>query len=227
MTKEVTRYFNILECGKNLLDRLDVTYQQAFMATPQDKNYTELLANVIKVNNRKGEPFSNERLRQLFIDVRKETDTEHEHNINEITCDDSYKSPMKKKDVSTIRNSVYYKSDENVDPICDCDKHVDLRNNPIAETHIVAKVHSLSVRVGIFKPAVIIGGSIRPVTNVLENSPEDIPLDSLGVNRNILNCTFPDIRNIRRNNSWIGTPHVNEGIFSPSHDLTETSRLQI
>ena len=29
-----TSYFNIFKCGRNLLDQLDVTYQQAFMATP-------------------------------------------------------------------------------------------------------------------------------------------------------------------------------------------------
>ena len=27
-------YFNIFECGKNLLDQLDVTYQRALMASP-------------------------------------------------------------------------------------------------------------------------------------------------------------------------------------------------
>ena len=35
VTQKVTSYFNILECGRNLLDQLDVTYQQAFMATPE------------------------------------------------------------------------------------------------------------------------------------------------------------------------------------------------
>ena len=29
VTKEVTSYFNVFECGGNLLDRLDVTYKQA------------------------------------------------------------------------------------------------------------------------------------------------------------------------------------------------------
>ena len=43
VTKEVNSYFNIFECGRNILDRLDVTYQQAFMATPQDKYYMEML----------------------------------------------------------------------------------------------------------------------------------------------------------------------------------------
>ena len=36
-TKEGTSYFNIFECGRNLLDRLDFTYQQAFMVTLKDK----------------------------------------------------------------------------------------------------------------------------------------------------------------------------------------------
>ena len=38
VTKEATSYFNIFECGRNLLDRLDATHQRAFMATQQDKN---------------------------------------------------------------------------------------------------------------------------------------------------------------------------------------------
>ena len=29
-----TSSFNIFECGRNLLDQLDVTYQRAFMASP-------------------------------------------------------------------------------------------------------------------------------------------------------------------------------------------------
>ena len=34
VTGKVTIYFNILKCGRNLLDQLDATYQQAFMASP-------------------------------------------------------------------------------------------------------------------------------------------------------------------------------------------------
>ena len=37
VTKEVKLYLNIFECGRNILDRLNVTYQGVFMATPQDK----------------------------------------------------------------------------------------------------------------------------------------------------------------------------------------------
>ena len=34
-----TSYFNIFECRRNILDQLDVTYQQAFMATPVQEGY--------------------------------------------------------------------------------------------------------------------------------------------------------------------------------------------
>ena len=38
---------------------------------------------------------------------------------------------MKKEDVSTIKDSVYYESDEQVDTISDSSKQIDPRNNPI------------------------------------------------------------------------------------------------
>ena len=34
VTGKVTNCFNIFECGGNLLDQLDVTYQRAFMSSP-------------------------------------------------------------------------------------------------------------------------------------------------------------------------------------------------
>ena len=199
-------YFNIFECGRNILDRLDVTYQRAFMATPQDKYYTEMLENLVKMNNLRGEPLSNERLLQSAIDKREETDVEKERNINDITCDNSYQSPKKNKDVSTINDSIYYELDEQVYTISDSNKEVDPRNDPMAETQIFVRVRNLSVKVGLFEPAVI-GGCIGPVTNVLENLCVDLPLNrlfplntntlkafvigseckSVGVNRNILN----------------------------------------
>ena len=47
------------------------------MSTPQDKYYTEILENLIKVNNCEGEPLSNERLQKEVIDVREETVVGH------------------------------------------------------------------------------------------------------------------------------------------------------
>ena len=71
MTEKVTSYFNIFECGRNILDQLGVTHQRAFMATPEDDYYKEMLKNLIKVNNNEGEPLCNEKLRQAVIDLRE------------------------------------------------------------------------------------------------------------------------------------------------------------
>ena len=107
VNEKLTSYFNIFECGRNLLDRIEVTYQRAFMATPaENKYYKETLKSIIKANN-KGGKLCNEKLRQAVIYSREELNIEHERNINNITCDDLYQYPMKKKDVSTISNYVY------------------------------------------------------------------------------------------------------------------------
>ena len=51
VTEKVTSYFNIFECGRNLLDQLNVTYQRVFMTTSaQDEYYKEMTKNLIKAN---------------------------------------------------------------------------------------------------------------------------------------------------------------------------------
>ena len=70
MTQKVTSYFNIFECGRNLLDQLDVTCQQAFMATPaEDEYYKEMMKSLIKANNECGK-LCNEKIQQAVIDLR-------------------------------------------------------------------------------------------------------------------------------------------------------------
>ena len=70
MTEKVTSYFNIFECRRNLSDRLDVTYQRAFMATPaEDDYYKEMFKSLIKVNNEGGK-LCNEKIGQAVIDLR-------------------------------------------------------------------------------------------------------------------------------------------------------------
>ena len=49
-----------------------------------------MLENIVEMNNRNGETFSNENLRQTVSDAREETDAEHERTINEITRDTSF-----------------------------------------------------------------------------------------------------------------------------------------
>ena len=94
---------------------------------------------------------------------------------------------MKKKDVSTINNSVYYELDENSDTISDSSKQVDASNEATKYTHIVDGINNLSVGVVSVELAVIgfgiIGQGINQgvmnggtnvrsnfVTNILTNS---------------------------------------------------------
>ena len=50
--------------------------------------------------------------------------------MNEITCNTSFQSPIQKKDVSKIKDSVYYESDEQVDTISYSNKQVNPSSNP-------------------------------------------------------------------------------------------------
>ena len=88
------------------------------MATPEDEYYMNMTKSIIKANNEGGK-LCNEKIRQAVIDLRAELNGEHELNVNNLSCDDLYQSPMKKKDVSTINDLVYYDSDEHVDTISD------------------------------------------------------------------------------------------------------------
>ena len=99
VTEKVTIYFNIFECGRNILDQLDVKYQQAFMATSaQDEYYKEMTKSLIKANIGSDGKICNEKIQRAVIDLRAELDLEHKRNINNIKCEDVYTSPMKKKE---------------------------------------------------------------------------------------------------------------------------------
>ena len=148
VNQKVTSYFNIFECRRNLLDQIDVTYQREFMATSaQDEYYEEMTKSLIKVNIGSDGKICNEKIQQALIDLREELDLEHERNINNITCEDIYTSPMKKKEAKKINNLVYYESYEHADTISDSSKQVDASNEPITDTHIVEGINNLSVEV--------------------------------------------------------------------------------
>ena len=59
---EVPRYFNILEYGRNLLNRLDITYEWECMATQEEEYYKDLLETMIEHNDRTNTPFSKYKL---------------------------------------------------------------------------------------------------------------------------------------------------------------------
>ena len=67
------------------------------MATPRNKYYNALLNTLVNGNNLRSEPLSNEKIQQAVGKVIEEAEAEFEHNYNEITCNTSYQSPMKKE----------------------------------------------------------------------------------------------------------------------------------
>ena len=71
------------------------------MATPKDKYYNAMLDTLVRDNNLRGEPLSNQNIQESVSDVIEETEVEFEHNYNEITCNTSYQSPILHKDVLT------------------------------------------------------------------------------------------------------------------------------
>ena len=46
------RYFNLFECGKNLLNRLDSMYEQACMETSRESQYKEMYKTLTDYNDR-------------------------------------------------------------------------------------------------------------------------------------------------------------------------------
>ena len=89
-THEVPRYFNIFDCGRNILKRLDVKYEQAWMATTKEKYYKKMLETLVGYNDSNNAPFSNDKLWQAVSKVMEET-KEEEHdaecNANNVTVD--------------------------------------------------------------------------------------------------------------------------------------------
>ena len=68
------------DCGIHILDWIDVTYQQEFMSNPKNKYYNALLDTLLKENNLRGEPFSNENIQKAVGKVIEEMEAEFERN---------------------------------------------------------------------------------------------------------------------------------------------------
>ena len=118
-----TIYSNIFECGRNLLDQLDVTYQRAFMASlvqegsyqpsPARERYYDMMADKI-VESKFGSDvtINNDDLHKAITQLKAEEESGHERNINNMKQVDEYMSPGKNKDASTVNDLAYHNSDE-------------------------------------------------------------------------------------------------------------------
>ena len=75
--------------------------------------------------------------------------------LNKIRMDTSFQSRIQKKDISTINNSTYYGSDNQVDTISDSKEQVDTSRNKRVDTHITNRIQKLSIRSITLKSVVI------------------------------------------------------------------------
>ena len=186
---------------------------------------------IIKANI-KGGKLCNENIQQAVIHLRAELNLEHERNINNISGDNEYTSPMKKKDISTINDLVYYESNEHADKISDSSKTVDASNELITNTQIVKGIKNLSVRIVSVEPAVIwfeiiekgiTPGVIKGSTNIVSNILTDILTDSnkqlFKMNTFQLNSLQyetvvigPQDQSVKRTNRIISTPSDSRNI---------------
>ena len=99
VTDKGSRYFNIFECGRNLLDQLDVTYKREFTASPVQQGlykispaqeiYYDIMADHIEENN-VGTIDKEELLKAIAI-VKSEDEAGHERNIDNMIQEDDYK----------------------------------------------------------------------------------------------------------------------------------------
>ena len=55
-------YFNLFKCGKNILNRLDTTCEQACTATSRDKYYTEMYKALTDYNDHTNTPLFNQKI---------------------------------------------------------------------------------------------------------------------------------------------------------------------
>ena len=76
--------------------------------------------------------------------MKSEKESEHEHNILDMTHVDEYMLPGKNKDASTVNDLAYHNLDEYKYEISDSSKNVEAIKEPITDdTHIVEKVRYL------------------------------------------------------------------------------------
>ena len=72
---------------KKYLDRLDVSYERACMATERKLHFTKILDSILDDNERHGTPLSREKLQKAVSRVM-------EDKVNNVTMDTLFQSPV-------------------------------------------------------------------------------------------------------------------------------------
>ena len=137
--------FNVFECGRN---NPDVSYERAYMATEVNEYFMDILDSLNKYKDRHGQILSSKNIKEDVLCVMDVEEEEIKLNINNITCDTSFQSPVTKNvqrkdenwplkrrlaagvldEMVKEFNERTIQSDEQADTIIDSEEHVDARN---------------------------------------------------------------------------------------------------
>ena len=60
-------YFNLFECGKNILGMIDATCERVCMATSMESYYTEMFKTLTDYNERNNTPFYNKNIQEEIL----------------------------------------------------------------------------------------------------------------------------------------------------------------
>ena len=82
---------NVFECGRN---NPDVSCERACMATEDNEYFTDILDTLNKYQDRHGQRLSSKNLKEAVLRVMEQQEEEIKRNINNITCDTSFQSPV-------------------------------------------------------------------------------------------------------------------------------------
>ena len=88
----------------------------------QERYYDQLAKSLINSNVGNYGTINNDKLNQAIADLKSESESGHERNINDMTQVDEYKLPGKNKDTSMINDLAYHNSYEYEDEVRDLDK---------------------------------------------------------------------------------------------------------
>ena len=144
----MTNYFNVsnvFECGRN---NPDVSCERACMDTEDNEYFTDILETLNIYQDLHGQRLSSKKLKEAVLRVMDEEEEGMERNINNITCDTPFQSPVtknvQKKDANCSLERLLaagvlaemvenfkgctIQSDEQVNTIIDSKEHVDARN---------------------------------------------------------------------------------------------------
>ena len=92
----MTNYFNIsnvFECGRN---NPDLSCERACMATEDNEYFTNILDTLNRYQDRHGQTLCSKKLKEAVLCVMDEEEEEIGRNINNVTCDTPFQSPVTK-----------------------------------------------------------------------------------------------------------------------------------